>query len=103
LEPQPQPVPPLCFTSASSAQHAPESFGAAPPQQPVVAAGAGLEVVVSVSMVSIVFVMLMESLGLAGRRSLSAQPPPVRGSNSPEHVGQHVARDLEDPRGSRPA
>jgi hypothetical protein len=35
---QPQPEPPVALTSASSEQHALESFGAAPPQQPVVAA-----------------------------------------------------------------
>jgi hypothetical protein len=56
--PQPQPAPPVDFTSASSAQHAPESFGAGPPQQPVAASG-----VVDMSLLfeSFVFVMSMES------------------------------------------
>jgi hypothetical protein len=53
--PQPQPAPPVAFTSASSAQHALASFGAGPPQQP--------SVVVDMSFVleSFVFVMPMES------------------------------------------
>jgi hypothetical protein len=59
VDPQPQPAPPVDFTSASSAQHALDSFGAGPPQQPVAAS-----VVVDMSFVFewFVFVMSMESL-----------------------------------------
>src|SRR5690606_15939123 len=57
---QPQPEPPVAFTSASSAQQAPESFGAAPPQQPVVSLW--LSVVVSSRFCSLELVISMESM-----------------------------------------
>jgi len=60
---QPQPAPPLAFASASRTQHAPESPGAGPPQQPAASSAVGSRVMslVPVFFVSFVFVMLMES------------------------------------------